>query len=494
MLSVKIGHYHPALENSFVNTIQTLKENDPLAPLAVVAPTNWMLNRLQERLVQEHNASFMNISFMNFSVFANEICRRSGINTGQIIQQPVIYESIIAGLLKQYTTQESFFKNVQSLPALAKALFQVIQDLIDANVRVDDLKEAVREGFVEGMEIQNLHGVVHLHNMFCRKLKTLNMSHYSDVFRMATACVPDSGFLNGFDRILAYGFYDLTGVEQDFFGEIFRTYPAILFLPYQRKHPAFSYVKPFYESFVLGQARDVEELSAEGDTGFSYLMAPQSEDSFVAGYELQVAGHRLKTQHTTHNTKPVSDIRIINASGKRDEVWIVAKEILTLVDEGYKMEEIGVVARSLDPYTDAIKRIFQENYIPFITSAQEPLERYPLVKVIQQILTLKREDFYRPMVIELLWSPYFKMPPCDPQGVIPRPDLWDILSRRLGIRGDITCWLSRLEQASVMPSESVDLDNEKSISKDETNIDGNTPSYSPLCEGRVRGGKKYVSR
>lgn len=489
MLSVKIGHYHPFLENSFVNTIQTLKENDPLAPLAVVAPTNWMLNRLQERLVQEYDASFMNISFMNFSVFANEICRRSGIDVGQIIQQPVIYESIIAGLLKQHTTQESLFKNVQSLPALAKALFQVIQDLIDANVQVDDLKEAVREGFVEGMEIQKLHGVIHLHNLFCRKLKTLNISHYSDVFRTATACIPDSEFLQGFNRILAYGFYDLTGVEQDFFGEIFRTYPAILFLPYQKKHPAFSYVKPFFESFVLGLARDVEELSADGDTGFSYLIAPQSEDSSVAGYELRVAEHRLNTQHTTHSTKPVSDIRIINASGKRDEVWTVAKEILTLADEGYKMEEIGVVARSLDPYTDAIKKIFQENYIPFITSAQEPLERYPLVKVIQQILMLKREDYYRPMVIELLWSPYFKMPSCDPQGVIPRPDLWDILSRRLGIRADITCWLSRLEQARVMPSASVGPDNEESISKEDTNIDGNTSSYSPLCEERVRGGK-----
>src|SRR5574337_1614538 len=120
------------------------------------------------------------------------------------------------------------------------------------------------------MEIQKLHGVIHLFDMFNQTLKTLNISHYSDVYRMATACVPDSEFLGGFKHIFAYGFYDLTGVEQDFFGEIFRTYPTTLFLPYQKKHAAFSYVKPFFESFVLGLARDAEEVPVDGGRGFSH--------------------------------------------------------------------------------------------------------------------------------------------------------------------------------------------------------------------------------
>lgn len=529
MLAVKIGHYHPSLENSFVNTIQTVKKDDPLTPLAVVAPTNWMINRLQERLVQEQDASFLNISFMNFSVLAKEICRRSGIDVGQIIQQSVIYENIIAGLLKQHIatihnqisppcewgdeegikntpkkeslTDEAnllcnhLFKNVQSLTALAKALYQVIQDITDANVRVDDLKESVREGFVGGMEVQKLQGVIYLFDMFRQRLKSLNISHYSDVFRMATACVQDSEFLKGFQHILAYGFYDLTGVEQDFFREIFKAYPTILFLPYRKKHPAFAYVKPFFESFVLGLARDVEELP-DGDTGFSYLMDSKSEDTSVAGCESRVRGYALNTQLTTYNPKPKTRNPkpvIINASGKRDEVWTVAKEILKLADEGYKMEEIGVVARSLEPYTDAVKKIFQENSIPFMTSSQEPLERYPLVKVIQRILLLKREDFYRPMVIELLGSPYFKIPLSAHKEVVPCPDLWDILSRRLGIRGDILCWLSRLEQAKVMTSESVNLVNEKPVSKEDTDTNESTVPHSPPCEGGARGGENVFS-
>ena len=69
------------------------------------------------------------------------------------------------------------------------------------------------------------------------------------------------------------------------------------------------------------------------------------------------------------------------------------------------------------------------------------------------------------MVVELLNAPYFKMPVFDRKGVAPRPDLWDILSRRLGIRGGIECWLSRLEQAKSMTEDTLNLDKAANMSK-----------------------------
>lgn len=301
----------------------------------------------------------MNLSFMNFYVLAKEICRRSGIEVGQIIQQPVIYEGIIAELLKQHLSTNPIFKNVPSPTTLASALFQVIQDLTDANVHADDLKEAVREGFVEGMEVQKLQGVIQLYDLFRQRLKSTNISHYSDIYRMVTSYITDSEFLRRFKYILAYGFYDLTGVEQDFFGEIFRAYPTILFLPYQKKHPGFAYVKPFFESFVLGMARDIEELCPDVSTGFSYLMDSTSEGTPVVSCQPLVTDQKVDTHFITHNEKCETrnqKLVIINVSGRHDEVWTVAKEILKLTDAGYAMETIGVVARSLEPYTDTIKK------------------------------------------------------------------------------------------------------------------------------------------
>ena len=193
----------------------------------------------------------------------------------------------------------------------------------------------------------------------------------------------------------------------------------------------------------------------------------------------ETCGEQSRTIQNPDNTQYLANMYVINASGKRDEVWTIAKEILQLAGAGYKMDEIGVVARTLEPYTDAINKIFQENYIPFTTCTHEPLERYPLVKVIRQILLLKREDYYRPLVVELLNSPYFKIPAFDHKGVTPRPDLWDILSRRLGIRGGIECWLSRLDQAKSMTEETLDLDNAANMSKGVIQKGNSSPPPKP---------------
>lgn len=484
MLSVKIGLYHPFLEQSFVDTIQTLKKDNPLAPLAVVAPTNIMVKHLQECLAHEQGASFVNISFMNFSVLAREICRYSGTHIGGIISQPVIYECLIEGLLKNRIFQDSLCKNTRSLPALARALFIVMQDLINANVCADDLKAVIQEGFVGDAERQRLSGIAQLYDIFKQKLKALRISNHSNVYHLATPQVSDSEFLKGFHHVLTYGFYDLSGVELDFFREIFRYHPTTLFLPYQKKYPAFSFVKPFFESFVLGLAYDIEEISPDDNSAFPCITnfhdtrGTISVDSEIGGFDdvassaqgailtSPLIGRRdgEETENLQKGVVPKGKCSIINVSGKRDEVWIVAKEILKLVGKGYKMEEIGVVARTLEPYTEAIQKIFQENFIPFVTSLQEVLERYPLVKVIRQMLLLKREKYYRPMVIEVLGSPYFKMPVSRSQKITPRPDLWDILSRRLGIRGNIECWFSRLKQAKSVFAEvsSGDTENENS--------------------------------
>ncbi len=450
MLSVKIGQYHPSLEDSFVKTIHAIKKDDPLASIAIITPSNLMLQRLQKRLAlgpqtssttPHKEACFMNVSFMDFFTLASEINKWAGIEPGRLIRQSFVYESIIEGLLRQDALAGTPFKQAQSPHALARALFQVVQDLDDANVHVDDLKAIIKEGFVDGPEAQKIYGIAQLYDLYRQRLRALQISHYSDVYLTATACAPQSQFLEGFTAILVYGFYDLTGVEEDFFREIFRAHPAILFLPYQKGNPAFSYVKPFFESFVLGLAHDVEEVSTDTTARFTSLM------DFKLGSNPVAESGNDAARDTTLDAKCRLNLQMINASGKKDEVWTVAKEILRLAEEGYALDEIGVVARSLDPYRDTIRKTFQENYIPFSTTMQEPLERYPMVKVVRQLLLLKRDDYYRPDVVTLLSSPYFKMPASIGNTLSPRPDLWDTLSRKLGIRGGIQCWLSRLHQA-----------------------------------------------
>lgn len=482
MLSVKIGQYHPALEDSFTATVHAIKKDDPLASIAVITPSNLMLQRLQKRLVlgtqtsstpPRNETCFMNVSFMDFFTLASEINKRAGVEPGRLIRQSFVYESVIEGLLRQDALAGTPFKQAQSPHALARALFLVAQDLDDANVHVDDLKAIIKEGFVDGPEAQKIYGIAHLYDLYRQRLRALQISHYADVYLAATASAPQSPFLEGFTAILAYGFYDLTGVEEDFFREVFRSHPSTLFLPYQKGNTSFFYVKPFFESFVLGLAHDVEEVSSDTSARFTALM-----DSTVGNSPVAEGGNGATTQDATPDAPCRLNVQMVNASGKKDEVWTVAKEVLRLVEEGYALDEIGVVARTLDPYRDTIRRIFQENYIPFSTTMKEPLERYPMVKAIRQLLLLKRDDYYRPDVITLLSSPYFKMPAFLGNAVSPRPDQWDALSRKLGIRGGIQRWLSRLHQAQEGLSKAPSPDYEAFPTGENTgNAGERTPSH-----------------
>src|SRR5205823_382565 len=70
--------------------------------------------------------------------------------------------------------------------------------------------------------------------------------------------------------------------------------------------------------------------------------------------------------------------RILSVSGPLDEVTVVAKEILGLVEErGYAFRDIGVVARTLTGYETLVPRVFGQHAIPFASTMGRALYEFP---------------------------------------------------------------------------------------------------------------------
>ncbi|HYF00895.1 MAG TPA: PD-(D/E)XK nuclease family protein, partial [Planctomycetota bacterium] len=126
-------------------------------------------------------------------------------------------------------------------------------------------------------------------------------------------------------------------------------------------------------------------------------------------------------------------------SGAHDEVWAAAKEVLRLADAGVPYGEIGVVARTLDPYLDLVDAVFREHAIPYVSSGRRRLDRDPRVKTARLLFTL--EDFDRGRVLDLLRSPFFRRSGGD-------PELWDAASRLMGIGHGAEEWRRRLGAAA----------------------------------------------
>ncbi len=433
MLTLKYGLYHPDLENSFVETLSTLKKKDPWTPLLVIAPSSWILTHLKELLTLEHNISLLNVTFLNFHQLNRRIIEESDSTDQITIEGKEFYEYLLKFLLeKQFSTSPALGKLLH-MPGLTSSLYQCLLDIKDAGIDPKQAIEAIDERFVSREDVVKLKEVFKLYYFYEELLKKLKIRDRSDLIRLAGELTLKSAFLKRFKHILAYGFYDLTGLQTDWFQSIFQKYPTTYFMPYIKDHTSFHFAEDFFKSVVLGQSQKSENLSS---------------------HRLPITGHRSLYLET------------ISASGIRDEIWAVAKEILRLTEEkGYGFDEIGVVVRSMDTYLEVIDHVFSQHRIPYVSSGGEVISKYPLVKTIQQFCSLIPQNFYRNLVIDCLASPYFNVA----AGLAPArlelattrvaathsagntnagsadPVLWDLLSRKLGITQGLSEWLAKLK-------------------------------------------------
>jgi ATP-dependent helicase/nuclease subunit B len=174
----------------------------------------------------------------------------------------------------------------------------------------------------------------------------------------------------------------------------------------------------------------------------------------------------------------------MNAAGAEDELTLVCKQILMLVEtNGYRFDEIGVVGRTLAPYQGTLKKIFDQHRIPFSSTASLPLLQQPLVKTLCEAAHLKLNGQYRAGVLEVVASPWYRASPRDDIKTEPRPDQWRVAVAALGItRGDEE-WkrLGRRSHLESWRSDGDDSEIERSLP---LSVD---PAQLRLLWGRVEG-------
>lgn len=430
MLCVKCGPFHRELEEAFIARLRDLVSRHPSGPLAVVAPSRRLADRLQRLAAVEHGMALLGVHFHTFHSLALGVVEDSGFPAKRLIGDPVFHDKLIDRLLEENRAIAALFGGPARPRALAGALRSSLRDLIDAGVSGPSIEEHFgTELLREPHERERLSALLFLVEAYGKRLEELGVLSPSGLTRLAAQSTENSAYLRRFKEVLYYGFYDLTGLQLDFFEQIVSRYTATLFFPYRRGHPAFRFAEALFEEKLMGH--EVEELDAgEGETA---LGKPVLDRLFSASAPGRAAG----------SAEPLARLALYNASGSRDEVWAAAKEMLRLVEGGEcRYEDIGLVARTLEPYRARVAEVFRENAIPFEMSAPEPLLRHPLAKGAFNLLSLRRRDFPAAVVEDLFSSPYFR----GGEGFGPRRLFhWRELIRHLGIHAGWLQWRGKLE-------------------------------------------------
>ncbi len=450
-MRVVLGPFHPDLENALVDEIVEHRKENLLSPLLILVPSDPLLHRLKILLARERQLNLLNIHILTFYQLSRRLLEEGDQVLTIPLRDDAFAEEALRHMIQTDFQWESVFSGIEAKEGGCGALWQTLRDLKDAKVDYQPTMDALEEGFISSPGGSKLRDLFRLHGAYSSRARDWGIRDYTDLDALATDQVPSSEYLRQFSGIVYFGFYDLTQIQLDLFQAVARHYPTALLFPLMPGHPAWAFAQRFYDRHVQALVTGSPVVSTTG---------ANSHNAFAAIHP------RLFNEEAVEAPETGGSCTIVNCSGQKDEVLTAAKEILKLVTHGgLAFDEIGVVVRSMDSYLPWFKDIFTDHGIPMATYAKGSVLPFPLVKAVLLLSGVFSRDYLRSHVMDLVSSPYFDLRPYCGEKVTPRCDLWDPMTRRLGITKGFESWcrLERYVDRGVALPRQGDEDDEPSV-------------------------------
>jgi ATP-dependent helicase/nuclease subunit B len=434
MLRIVTGPFHPALDRALIEDIRSCKIGDPFAPLAVIVPSASLVEHLKQALTPHESHTFLNIHFLTFHQLAlhlrDDLVAVSEASPGPTLQpaDDFFFEQLVRQVVQRKLPGLESLVRLPASPGTWKGLWATVRDLKDAVVEPTMALKALTEGVFEEEDRTWLRSLFTLHAAMMEASRSLGVGSPDDLAASLCRDLSSSSFLRGLQRLFYYGFYDLSQIQLSFFESVIRVTPATLYFPLEDRS-AFLFARQFFERHLLPLADTHEDLSREGEG--------------------------------TATTLPV-ELSVTNVIGVEEELATVCREILTLVEvKGYRFDEIGMVARTLEPYQAWLQSVFDHHLVPFTSTAGRPLSREPLVKTLLRLASLPLNDFDRAAMLDVVTSPFYRAQGAGFARANLRPDIWRSLVYTLGITKGEAEWRRLAEPASSSILRDADADTDE---------------------------------
>ncbi len=380
MLRVVTGRFHPSLESALVEQISHAQADDPFAPLAILVPSRTLLDRLKSLLSREQECTLLNVHLLTFHQFAlrlaDEIRGQDRATSIRVVDE-LFFEQLVRYLTRNRRSGFAPLQRTGHASGTWAALWSTVRDLKDAGVDPAAAIQGVTEGYFDQEEADRLQALFSLYAAVKGVGKTLAVGTADDFTESLMPFVPSSPFLASLTHLFYYGFYDLTQVQLSLLEAVRATVRTTLFFPLE-EDPSYMFAQRFFDRHI---------------------------SPLVAGADACVT---VTPPDVAVGTNPVT-LSIASVIGAEEELASTCRQILDLVEtNGYRFDEIGVVARTLDPYGGLLREVFDRHCIPFVTNGGTPLIHEPLCKVMLQLASLPISDFYATTVLDVVASPLYR--------------------------------------------------------------------------------------
>src|SRR5436189_772579 len=206
------GPFRPALESAFRETFARLRRNDPLAPLAVVAPSKRLSDRLKELALEAVPGGVAAVRFYNLFSFARTIYEETAAKGCTLVLDDLVPERLLRAILRRHFAEERYLSRAMLAPS---SLLGAIHELKAGAVDPAKALVALTEEVLGDEDVEKLSEILSLYKRYEDELRRRKLHERSDVIRLAVQHAGRSALVKGFKHILYYGFYDLDQNQTD---------------------------------------------------------------------------------------------------------------------------------------------------------------------------------------------------------------------------------------------------------------------------------------
>lgn len=321
--------------------------------LRVLVPSRSLREHVSAMLVRRVRAGLAGVKVQTLHALALELLQRAD-------RKPPRGEALVRILIRRHAAQEPFLQ--QELGHLEDGMGAVVGtvvDFLEAGLETAHLEalEEMLSSRVGSREAQRALAILRVAGRIRLDMECHSVGILSTCLQEARKCLEEmGGRLTGGGPILVHGFAEATGVATDFLEALLRTQQCTVVLDHPPRPGHWSQPDPScaFTQRLLTRLSTNAEIFEDKRPGFR----PQS-------------------------------VTVFSAPGAQAECREVAASIQTLLRSGLIPEQIGVVARTLEPYITALRTQFNTLGIPFSTiSTPGPLD--PAGRASRGLLELMR--------------------------------------------------------------------------------------------------------